>query len=86
MNQGSGQYSFIKDFGMDHEKDQDVVLHEEQADSEYRYNWVIDMNWKMFVTVLGLCMPGYEQKIPLITSRFFSMYTESFLIPLRETW
>ncbi|CAL8072203.1 unnamed protein product [Orchesella dallaii] len=68
------------------EKEYDVLRHEEQADEEYSYNWAIDMNWKMFVTVMGICMSGYEKKIPLITSRFFSLYTEYFLIPLRETW
>ena len=25
----------------------------EQSDNEFTYNWVVDMNWKMFSTVLG---------------------------------
>jgi len=33
-----------------------------------------------------MCMPSYEKRIPLITSRFYAFYTEDFINPLRETW
>jgi hypothetical protein len=58
----------------------------EQADDEYAFNWVIDQNWKMFATVLGICMPAYELRIPLISARFYAFYTEDFLYPLAREW
>ncbi|CAL8126083.1 unnamed protein product [Orchesella dallaii] len=59
---------------------------QEKADYEYSFNWAIDMNWRIFATVLGYCMPHYEKSIPLISAQFYAMYSKHFLHPLRQIW
>jgi hypothetical protein len=63
-----------------------IIPYTEQAEKEFVFNWVMDMMWRLFGTTLGMCMPTYEDKIPLISSRFYAMFTEDFMYPLRETW
>ncbi len=64
---------------------EDLVM-QEKADQEFAFNWAIDMNWRIFATVLGVCMPKYEFKIPLISARFYALYSQDFLSPLRQIW
>jgi len=63
-----------------------IVENIEQADNEHSLNWAIDMNFFMFATVMGVCMPAYQNRIPLISARFYSLYTEDFLVPLSTEW
>ncbi|ODN00714.1 hypothetical protein Ocin01_05959 [Orchesella cincta] len=66
--------------------DVDDLLMQEKADYEFSFNWAIDMNWRIFSTVLGYCMPHYETKIPLISAQFYALYSKHFLHPLRQIW
>jgi hypothetical protein len=66
--------------------DLEIIPSVEQADNEFAFNWVIDTSWKMFTTVLGICMPAYEYQIPLISSKFYAFYTEDFFYPLAKEW
>lgn len=58
----------------------------EQADFEYSFNWVLDVAWRIFATVLGACMPVREVAIPLVTARFYALFTDDFYMPLRQIW
>lgn len=57
----------------------------EEAEIEYEFNWVVDMHWKIFATVVGICTAG-ESRTSSITSLFYSMYVEDFLTPANKTW
>jgi hypothetical protein len=58
----------------------------EEAENEYAFNWAVDMSWKVFSTVLGICTPTSSPKKASISSRFYTLYVEDFLNPINNTW
>lgn len=76
----------FKNNGSEIHIDVEELYMQEKADLEYSFNWAVDMNWRIFATVLGICMPNYEKAIPLISARFYALYSQDFLHPLRQIW
>lgn len=55
----------------------------EQADMEFSFNWVVDTNFRIFATVLGLCSTEFEGGL---AKKFYDGYTKGFLDPIRPIW
>lgn len=69
-------------------KGREVPINVEQAGKEFAFNWAVDMNFKVFSTVLGICLKKLESSSGGITlaQKFYRGYSDDFLAPIRPIW